>query len=273
MLIAQITDPHITAGRRFAYRRVDTATALERCIAALESLDPRPDVVLMTGDLTDVGQPEEYGLLREILTPLSIPFHMVPGNHDDRRNLHAAFPAAAPVNADGFVQYGIEAGPLRLVGLDTVTTGRPEGELCPRRLAWLADELAREPERPRLLFQHHPPFRTGIRHMDVQNLVRGGDALAALVQQAPGVQAILCGHLHRSIFARFGGVLVSTAVAPAHQVTLDLRPDAPPSFTMEPPGFHLHLWSEEQGLVTHVAPLGSYDGPYPFFGEGGDLLV
>lgn len=275
MLIAQITDLHITAGRRLAYRRVDTAAALEACVARLNTLAPRPDVVLLTGDLVDTGSAEEYGLLKEILAPLTLPVRMVPGNHDVRKALHAAFPEAAPITGDGFIQHVDRSGPLHLVGLDSVTPGRPEGEFCDARLLWLAEELDRDPTQPRLLYWHHPPFVTGITHMDVQNLVRGGGALSALLHSRAGrsVQGILCGHLHRSIHARFAGIAASTAPAPAHQVTLDLRPDGPPSFTMDPPGFHLHRWTPEQGLVTHVASLAEAAGPFPFFEADGSLIV
>jgi 3',5'-cyclic AMP phosphodiesterase CpdA len=67
MLIAQITDLHIRPGELLAYGRVDTASCLRRAVAALQALDPLPDVVLATGDLVD-GSVHELGPL---LAPLA----------------------------------------------------------------------------------------------------------------------------------------------------------------------------------------------------------
>jgi hypothetical protein len=42
--------------------------------------------------------------------------------------------------------------------------------------------------------------------------------------------------------------------------------DARASFVMEPPGYQLHLWSADAGLVTHTVPIGTFAGPYGFGG-------
>ncbi len=187
--------------------------------------------------------------------------------------LHAAFPEAAPLNDDGFVQFVLDLPPLRLIGLDSHQTGRPDGVLCDRRLDWLERTLGAAPEAPTLLFLHHPPFVTGIRHMDVQNLTVGGDRLATIVRAAPGVRAILCGHLHRPIHTVWAGVPASCVPSPAHQVDLDLTLDGAPAFVMEPPGLHLHRWTEDGGLLTHLSVIGDFGGRSPFFGADGKLIT
>jgi hypothetical protein len=63
--------------------------------------------------------------------------------------------------------------------------------------------------------------------------------------------------------------MASTTPSPAHQVALDLSADAPSQFVMEPPGYQLHKWQPDTGLVSHTAFIGRFDGPYPFYGEGG----
>ena len=100
MLIAQVTDPHIKAAGRLAYRTVDSAQKLRDCVAHLNALDPRPDIVLLTGDLVDLGRPEEYAVLREILAPLAAPVYVIPGNHDERGALRAAFSDHAYLRRD-----------------------------------------------------------------------------------------------------------------------------------------------------------------------------
>ncbi|HET7635350.1 MAG TPA: phosphodiesterase [Burkholderiales bacterium] len=269
MLIAQITDFHVKLPGRLAYRVVDTAASLQRCVAQLRRLDPVPDVVLATGDLTDFGRPDEYAFLRELLEPLKMPVYLIPGNHDERGAFREAFRDCAWMPDDEFVQYTLEDYPLRLIALDTVVPQQGGGTLCEKRLAWLEARLAEAPQRPTLIFMHHPPFRTGIAHMDRIGL-DNAEAFGRIVARHPQIEKIICGHLHRAIDTRWCGTAVSTCPSPAHQVALDLRPDGPSAFVMEPPGYQLHWWDGVR-LVSHTAFIGEFDGPYPFF-EGKDLI-
>jgi 3',5'-cyclic AMP phosphodiesterase CpdA len=271
MLIAQISDTHIRAEGKLAYRRVDTAQALARCVEHLRRLTPRPEVVLATGDLTDGARPEEYRRLRALLAPLPMPVYVIPGNHDDRENFAAAFADHTYLPRSGrFLHYVVEGYPVRLIGLDTLVPGQGGGLMCEERLAWLDARLAEARGRPTVIFMHHPPFPTGIRHMDAQGLANA-EAMGAVVRRHPQVEAILCGHLHRPIHVRWHGTVATTAPSPAHQVVLDLTADGPSAFVIEPRACLLHLWREGVGLVTHTSYIGDFDGPYPFY-DGGHLI-
>ena len=271
MLIAQISDFHIKARGQIAYRVVDTATCLREAVAAIAALDPQPDMVVATGDLTDFGRPEEYALLRELLAPLKQPVYLIPGNHDERDAMRRAFSGDGYLPAVGFLHYTVEDYPLRLVALDTVIPGEAGGRLCDERLGWLERTLSASPERPTLIIMHHPPFATGIAHMDRIGLADAA-AFAAILSRHPQVERVLCGHLHRAIQARIGtNAIASTAPSTAHQVALDLRPDGPSRFMMEPPGYQLHLWRPESGVVSHTGVIGRFAGPYPFH-DGGALI-
>lgn len=260
MLIAQISDLHVMAPGKLAYGRVDTAAYLEQAVETLLALDPLPDLVVATGDLADGGAPAPYAELRRLLAPLPMPVYLLPGNHDERAALRAAFPEADYLRRDpDFLHYDVDLGGLRLIALDSLVPGAVHGALCPRRLAWLEARLGEAPETPVLLCLHHPPFRSGIAHMDAHGLREGGEALAALVARHPRVERVLCGHLHRSIQARWAGTLAVTAPSTAHQLGLDLRPGAGLSLHLEPPGLLLHHWTEGQGLVTHLLPSGRFE--------------
>jgi Icc protein len=268
-LIAQISDTHIKARGALSYRVVDTARHLREAIAHIKGLKQRPDIVVATGDLTDFGRPEEYDLLRELLGELDLPLYMIPGNHDERANLRAAFPGHAYLRQQPeFIQYAIEEWPLRILALDTVIPGESGGTLCETRLGWLAKQLRERPDRPTLILMHHPPFRTLIGHMDEIGLANAPSFKAVLVNH-PHVQAVLCGHLHRPIETVWRGIFMSTSPSPAHQVALDLSADAPSCFMMEPPAIRLHAWSPEDGWLSHTSYIGKFDGPYPFHDAGG----
>ena len=137
MLIAQVTDPHIKAEGRLAYKKVDTAANLYHCIHHLLHLKKRPDLVLMTGDLTDFGRADEYQLLRKLIAPLDMPVYVIPGNHDERENLREAFKDHHYLPRTGDLCYAIEDYPLRMIGLDTTIPGKPEGDLKrQRKFSW-----------------------------------------------------------------------------------------------------------------------------------------
>lgn len=261
MILCQISDLHVRERGDFAYGVVDTPAMLERAVARIAALDPRPDLVVATGDLVDSGEPEQYGLLAEILSGLPMPVYLLPGNHDEREALRAAFPRAGYLRGWDFVQYAVEDGPVRVLALDTLVPGDPGGRLCERRLEWLAARLAEQPERPTVLAMHHPPFRTGIPFMDACGL-DDIPALAAVVSRHPQVERVICGHLHRPIVTRFAGSVASTCPSPAHQIVFDLRPDAEVALVMEPPAFQLHAWRAQTGLVSHTVYIDEFAGPY-----------
>ena len=264
MLVCQLSDMHLMTGDRLAYGVVDTAAYLRRCIAHVLKPPQQPDAVVMTGDLVDGGKPEEYALLREIIAPLAMPVYLIPGNHDEREALRAAFPDHAYLNQfPPFIQYAIEEHALRIVAIDTVIPRQDGGELCAQRLEWLALTLATAPQRPTLLLMHHPPFATHIAFMDEMGLANP-DALAPIVKKNPQIERILCGHLHRPIHARFAGALACTAPSAAHQITANLAPGAPGTFTLEPPAYYLHAWRAGEPLVTHTVYVGDFPGPYSF---------
>lgn len=276
MLIAHFSDPHIKGPGQLAYKRVDTAKMLINCVTSINQLNPLPDLAVITGDLVDLGSPAEYVYLKKLLAPLRMPYFVIPGNHDKREAFRDAFLSEGYLPVGGFLNFVVEIGGINIIGLDTIAADTGGGELCANRLAWLDETLSMNPEKPALILMHHPPFVTGIGHMDRLGL-RGKEDFTAIMARHAQVKLILCGHLHRTIYAQVGGRTALTCPGPAHQVALDLREEAPSCFRMEPPGFLLHYWREEKhyslgDFISHVAAVGDYAGPFPFFNEDGSLI-
>ena len=185
--IAQISDLHIKPPGSLAYGRVDTAKALERCVAALNEFDPAPDFVVISGDLADTPTAEEYQYLKRLLAPLKLPFASIPGNHDSRELMRAAFPSSPYAFVSGPLNQKIEVdGLICCCWIQACTESRMANWKRPR-LQWLDATLAASRDRPALLFLHHPPFKTGIWHMDRQNLLNASE-FAPIVRRHPRVQ-------------------------------------------------------------------------------------
>ena len=264
MLIAQISDFHLRADGVLLQQTVDGAQALANCVKHINRLDPRPDVVLATGDLADEGRAADYAALRLALDRLAMPYYVIPGNHDDRTQLRRAFVDRGYLPAEGpFLHYVVEGWPLRLVALDTVIAGEIGGGLCPARLDWLAARLAERPTQPTLIFMHHPPFATGIRFMDAPPF-EGAAAFEALIRSHTQVRQIVCGHMHRAIHLNWAGTCAATAPSIAFQLNLGFKPGDRFQPVFDPPSMALYLWQDGVGPVGYLSVIG---------GEGGERVT
>jgi 3',5'-cyclic AMP phosphodiesterase CpdA len=252
LLIAQVTDIHIgfepASPDELNMRRL--GVVLRRLVEGPN----RPDLLLLSGDLTEFGDAESYARLVEALSGCPFPVWPMAGNHDLREPLLAAFPQVR--SGDGFVHYALDCGGFRLLALDTFEPGRHGGGFCAARAAWLEAQLATDRNTPVIVAMHHPPFESGIQWLDSDArepwIARFADAIAGHSQ----VKAIIAGHLHRNIHAQWNSIPVTVCTSSAPSLALDLnpidpdRPDGREMITDEPPGYALHRWDGER-LVSH----------------------
>ena len=267
MLIAQMSDAHFLPEGWLAYGKLDVAGCLERAVAHLNRLGS--DAVLITGDLTSDGDAEVYAAFAAIVARLEAPYYVLTGNHDDRKLMRAQFSrgdfgADGYLPADGPLRYAVDRFPVRLVVLDTLVEGKSYGQLGAEQIAWLDERLGEAPAKPTLVALHHPPFRTGIGHLD-WSMLRDADGLAEVIARHSQVERVVCGYVHRPIQRRWAGTLVQTAPGIAHQAELILGVERG-GWICEPPAVLLHYWGPETGLVTHVSMIGEY-GPTGRFGD------
>ena len=241
-MLAQLSDLHL--------RPDDPASVdkVRRAVAAVVAMDPMPDALLVSGDVADVPGPEVYARARELLDAAGLPLLVIPGNHDDRDLLVAAF-GPLPVVAT--------AGSLRVVGVDTSRPGRADGRLEAEDLEQIDAELARDTDTPTVLAMHHPPVHTGLRALDAIGLPAADRvALAHLLDRHPQVQTVACGHVHRTMATALGRAAVLICPGVSSQLHLDLRPadDLPIELAAEPSGLALHVLVDG-GVRSHVITL------------------
>jgi 3',5'-cyclic AMP phosphodiesterase CpdA len=259
VILAQLTDPHITIGPRDA----GSAEALAAAVDAVMALDPLPEALLLSGDVTELGTTAEYELAAELLAPLSMPVHLLVGNHDDADGLRAHL--GAPGSPGEPLQYAIEIGPLRLIACDTTVSGRNDGALGPERLAWLGAELEHNRETPTLLAMHHPPVPIGVDVLDEIGLAEADrTALADLIEANPQVKRIVCGHVHRGAVGGIGRCPVFICPSSYLQLALDLGRDSEIALVREPPAFGLHVTLDTE-VISHVVPIGDYGPPFRLY--------
>jgi 3',5'-cyclic AMP phosphodiesterase CpdA len=247
MIIAQISDTHILARDSESPVGASRARNLERCVADINR--QQPDAVIYTGDMVQHGQPEEYDHLCEILAPLTAPLYPIPGNRDGNSALRAAFPDHGHLaKTDGFLHYAVEDYALRLIALDSTADGERKGVFCEARVAWLEETLGREPDKPTVLFIHHPPFDIEDHYVGGYRRPQEAEDLAAVVSRHPQVLRLLCGHVHCPTDRPWAG----TTAATMPSIAVDVRKGVDEAAVMSQPLYLLHRWSEDGGLVSHT---------------------
>jgi 3',5'-cyclic-AMP phosphodiesterase len=271
MLICQLTDLHIRPVGKPALRVVETNMLVARAFAAVAAFRPRPDVVLITGDIAAAGLATEYRQAAELIRRhLVMPVFVIPGNHDRRHVMQAELGHLPGMEGDGvYIQFVVDSFPVRLVMLDTVVPGAHHGELRPEQLGWLDSVLSQAPDKPTMIAMHHPPIACGMPRLDRVNL-RDADAFAAVLARHPQVDRVVCGHHHRAIAGRVAHALALVAPSVVHQVALSMDANDPFMFVFEPPAFQLHRWHPEDGFASHTVYVERFPGPYPFIAESDD---
>lgn len=247
--IVHLSDTHFLDGGALLGGRFDTAANLGRTLQKVRGLGVRPDAIVVTGDLTDQGEPGAYRDLRALLEPLArdlgAPLVWVAGNHDERPALREQLldvePTQEPVT-------GVwDLGGLRLIAIDTSVPGWNHGDLDEGQLDWLREQLAVPAPLGTLLAMHHPPIPSHLPFFDILEL-RDQQRLADVVA-GTDVRGILAGHLHYSTSATFAGIPVSVSAATCY--TMDLaRP--PQRVNGMDGGQSFHLVHVYETTITHA---------------------
>ncbi len=267
LTFAHISDPHFGAdpvgvdelavGRhgvgRHGVDQLGVDRARERAERVMAWLRPMPlDLILVTGDIADHGEPAEYAEAREVLKA-DVPVLILPGNHDHRdafrRGLGpAGEPADFPVNAVHTV------GGVVFALCDSSIPGRNEGVLTPSTLGWLRAVLSTE-DRPTFVAMHHPPTRMHHELFDTM-LLTNPDELAELLADFPQVVAVLCGHAHSAAATTFAGRPLLVAPGLVSAMRLDWSVDGPMTADAiidwdQPPGVAFHVLDDDGRVTTH----------------------
>ncbi len=223
-VIVHISDTHLLAEGRPLYGAVPVEQRLAELMARLEAGPIRPNAVVFTGDLADLGEPDAYRRLRAIIEPsvdrLGAELVWVMGNHDERAQYSSLLFDEQPSDAPQDRVHMVDG--VRIISLDTTVPGYHHGEISGEQLEWLAGVLAEPAPHGSVLAVHHPPVPTPLEVMAVLEL-HDQPALAAVLE-GTDVRIILGGHLHYSTHSTFAGIPVSVAAATCY--TLDLGAEA-----------------------------------------------
>ncbi|MDX2005448.1 MAG: metallophosphoesterase [Meiothermus sp.] len=204
LTFVHLTDLHITdPAQPDDHLHSDTATTLEMVKARIAKLEPKPDFILVSGDLTNHGSPESFKALKGHLDGLPAPVLLALGNHDKRGPFHQVM---RDQSSEAPYFYSQSFGHLKVIVLDSSAPAKVDGSIEPEQFEWLEAELAQDPTQPKIIVIHHPPCRINLSIFDhitfrPEDAARLGDLL-----QGQNVLGIFSGHVHFDRFALWNGI-------------------------------------------------------------------
>jgi 3',5'-cyclic-AMP phosphodiesterase len=252
MIIAQISDTHIALDTPDADQRIQDFALT---IADINALNPAPDVIVHTGDLVHNGRQDEYAQAVATLAKARAPVYVLVGNKDNRANLRATFSACGYLAPDSeFIDYAVEDFPVRLIAVDTLSTGSNKGDFCPARARRLIDLIDAETTKPIAIFAHHPPFEVTVGpdplHFETPEIMA---RLRRALQHSGRVVAVFSGHVHRAAMGHVASI--PATVTPCIATTL--RKGAYPAHMKRRPVYQVHRFDPVWGFATETRIVGT----------------
>jgi 3',5'-cyclic AMP phosphodiesterase CpdA len=278
--VVHLSDTHYLGGGRALYGAVDTDRTVTRALEQLQRSGITPAAVVITGDLTDLGEADAYQRLRDELEPVARAMGSqliwVMGNHDERGPFSSVlFDGALDGPAAGAPQDRIyDVDGLRIIALDTSVPSYHHGELTDAQLSWLEEVLAIPAAHGTLLAMHHPPLPSPVEIMAILEL-QEQQKLADVIR-GTDVRSILAGHLHYSTHGTFAGIPVSVASATCYTIDTSAAADTLLGVDGGQSLNLVNLYSDDlrPGNVVHsIVPIGDFTQVAGFSGVVLDKLA
>ncbi|WP_192886491.1 phosphodiesterase [Agrobacterium sp. LAD9] len=254
--IIQLTDPHLVAPGNTLFG-LDPAHRLRDTLAHISSEHPDSAAILITGDLTDTGEPEAYKLLQKILTDVALPVHLTLGNHDSRSAYRNVF------GGHGFVQEVIDLKGWRIILLDTNDEDSDCGSLDGGRLEWLDEQLVRSVDVPVVIAMHHTPSNFHAPFFGPEDDMKDPEGFLRVIGKHKTARHMLFGHRHLTAAGSFGGVPFTASRGTAHHIALDFQQYGRSTLVAAAPSYDVIFLGDENVIVHSHHGLESYQAIRP----------
>jgi Icc protein len=247
VLIAQLSDVHVCGAR---YRE----ELLRAAIAEINEAEP--DLVVIAGDLTEDGYPDQYPIAKEELSALTCEqLVFVPGNHDARNVGYVRFEETFGTR-DSRLRLAVGGLEIALVAVDSSKPDLDEGEIGREHYGWIREGFA-DPADLRIFVCHHHLMPIPGTGRERNQVLDAGDVLALL--RHCEVNVVLSGHRHVPFVWPVAGMLL---VHSGTVSTLRTRGFPDPAYNLIQVD-HERLAVELHGPAGRVQALGEYPLHWP----------
>jgi Icc protein len=200
--ILHLTDPHLFARDDGELRGTVTAASLERVLQHYQDGEWRADLAIITGDLVQDDSAAAYTRFRDMLQPLGMPMHCLPGNHDVRKLMREV--CCSPPFSYCATE---EIGNWLLIGLDSCVSGIAGGRVGAIELQRLTEAASNSNAEHVMVCLHHPPVTMDSAWLDSVGLDNGPEFLQH-VAGLERVRLLVFGHVHQAYDAMHLGIRV-----------------------------------------------------------------
>ena len=249
--IAQISDTHLLCPVKVGETDIvkQRINNLKRCVDSINNLDPQPDIIIHTGDVTQNGTVEEYTIADSILKKLKQSIFFTPGNRDNKPNLRKIFTQSLSEKTDKeFYIYSIEFKGFKLISMDTFCSNSNKGELTSSKIKLLSNEISHSRSLPTAIFMHHPPYNVSdneferIEYVDIEEVKK----FHYFLKNKSNIVALFCGHIHKYFESNIGHIKTFTMPS----IATDLSWDKEISKKSKKIQYLLHSFSKKTGIYT-----------------------
>lgn len=196
-----LTDLHIgNPNQKDEHLWSDTTQTLEHVKSLIATLEPQPEFIVVSGDLTNNGQVEEFHELKRLLADIELPVVLALGNHDTQEKFYEIV-LGEPERGDARYHFSRDFGGqdrqgLRVIVLDSSAPNKVHGTINPEQFEWLERELEADPQMPKLVIVHHPPTAMHLPIFDEINFDLKDAAKLQSMLEGKHVVGVLSGHVH-----------------------------------------------------------------------------
>jgi len=247
--VVQLSDLHISSSPG-GYEWRDTSQSFEAVTEHV--MGTPPDMIVVTGDITDGGRPDEYELAGNALAALGVPVYCLPGNHDSVDSLHAHLPRPGVV-----VQATMRVGAWQFLFADSNAGGtdfdaehgwidtpdrihEAKGGLTDHEFSWLKRQLSASSAEHAMLWLHHPPGSVPYFEQPVYD-----EQICRLVEGSESLRAVAAGHAHTGTTAEIAGI--PSHLCPSTGLSIDFE-----AMTVMPPGYRTYSFWPDGRIDTSV---------------------
>ncbi|MBD3207143.1 hypothetical protein GF319_12480 [Candidatus Bathyarchaeota archaeon] len=220
------SDFHIPPEKSISRKEGNPCNKIERVIELAKDTNIKPAFSLITGDISQDGSIPGYQIAQEYISQLESlggPVLPVMGNVDKKGGFRECLLKDQDSDKSISCYYATIIEGIRVIALDSQSPGKHTGYLDEDQIDWLSKELKEEYE-PTLIALHHPPFALHIPNGE-KHLVFDESAMSRFQEVVRGsnVLAVLCGHLHQSLFVEDKGIQYLVGCAALSELHIEMN--------------------------------------------------